>query len=95
MDPKFVANTKIVQSFIQALIQVIDLMQRSNDLAQYYRAKWIEKDPDLEGTNITPEQIAAVNNFINELNALATGTVATVIKSKDCPSHGLESLEED
>jgi len=89
-----VANTKIVQSYIQAMIQVINLLQQSDELAQYYRTKWIEKDPDLEGTNITAAQITAVNNFINELNSLATGSVATVIKSKDAPSHDTKALEE-
>ena len=83
---------KVIQAYIQALNEVVDLVQKADVKAQAYKAKFITSALDLSGTNITQGQINAVNIFINDLNVLANGTVATTIKLKDQPSHGTKSL---
>ena len=88
-----IASGKIVQSYIQALIEVVDLVQKADDVAQYYKSKFVFKNPDLTGTNITQAQINAVNAFLSDINDLATGQVATIVRSKDVPSQGTRSLD--
>ena len=83
---------KVVQAYIQALIEVIDLVQEADVKAQGYKAKFVTAAPDLTGTNITQAQIDSVNTFISDLNGLATGGVSTTVKAKDYPSHGTLSL---
>lgn len=87
-----IANTKIVQAYIQALIEAVILIQQADSVAQKYKTKFIALNPNLTGTNITQAQINAVNNFINDLHSLAVSQVATVVKSKDIPSHGKSLL---
>lgn len=88
-----IANTKIVQAYIQALVSVINQVVSANTLGQTAKAKYVAKNPDLTGTNITEAQITAVNAFLVDLNTLATGGVATTILAKDQPSHGTTALD--
>lgn len=83
---------KIIQAYIQGLKEIVDLVQQADTLAQDYKSKFVNLNPNLAGTNITQGQIDAVNTFVNDLNNLATSTVATTINSKDVPSHGTEAL---
>ncbi len=88
-----ISNTKIVQSYIQLLIKAVELIENADILVQEGKTKFIAKNPDLSGTNITQAQITAVNNFINDLNVLVTSQTATVLKSKNVPSHDTKLLD--
>ena len=83
---------KIVQAYIQALLKVVKKVDEANALAQAYKAKFIALNPDLSNSPLTPAQITAVNNFITSINDISTGTVATIVRSKDHPSHGTGAL---
>lgn len=85
-------NTKIVQSLIQGLIEVADLVEQANTKAQNYKSKYQAINPDLADTNITAAQVTAANAFMSELNTLANSAVVTTLKEKDHPSHGVKSL---
>ena len=88
-----IANTKIIQSYIQGLNEVINLLEQADAKAQEYKAKFIAKNPDLSGTNITQTQIGSVNVFISDLNALVSNAVVSAIKNKTYPSHGTSCLD--
>lgn len=88
-----IANTKIVQAYIQGLVDVVKLVKAADTLGQAIKTKYTTKNPSLVGTNITAAQITAVNTFLTSLNALATGATATTILSKDQPSHGQGALD--
>ena len=86
-------NTKVVQAFIQAVKETADLVVKADVKAQAYKAKWIAKNPDLTGTNLTQVQVNVVNTFITDLHTLAAGAVVTTVQGKDQPSHGTGALE--
>jgi len=86
------ANTKIVQAFIQALVEVTNHVVEADNLAQIYKAKWIALNPNLTGTNLTAAQIAAVNTWITSLNTLRNDVVVTTVQNKSQPSHGTGAL---
>jgi len=83
---------KIVQAMIQALVEVSNIVIKADDVAQGYKTKYQALNPDLSGTNLTAGQLAAVNNFIGDLNALRNSAVVTTVMNKDFPSHGTEAL---
>lgn len=87
------ANTKVVQAYIQGLIEVGELIKKADDLGQSLKTKFVTKNPDLTGTNITSAQITAVNNFLTDLNNLRNSVVVTTVDGKDVPSHGTIALE--
>lgn len=87
------ANTKVVQAYIQGLVDVVRLIQSANTLGQAIKAKYLAKNPSLVGTNITAGQITAVNTFLSDLSTLASSGTATVILTKDQPSHGTGALD--
>ena len=87
------SNTKIVQSYIQGLVEVVKKLQEVNIKATNLKSKFDTKNPDLTGTNITSAQINAVNTFLTNIDSLATGTTATAILNKDQPSHGTQALD--
>lgn len=84
--------TKVVQAYIQGLLKASDLIKQADNLCQELKTKFVTKNLDLTGTNVTPAQITAVNNFITELNNLRNNVVITTIDKKDIPSHGIEAL---
>lgn len=86
------ANTKIVQAFIQAVIEVTNKVIEADNLAQTYKAKWIALNPNLTGTNLTPAQVSVVNTWITSLNNLKNDPVVTVAQNKNQPSHGISAL---
>ena len=86
------ANTKIVQALVQALVEVSDLVIQADTLAQDYKTKWQALNPDLTETNLTPGQVAAINTWITSLNTLRNDVVVTTVQDKDQPSHGTEAL---
>ena len=87
------ANTKIVQAFIEAVKDVTEKVTEANDLAQSYKSKWIALNPDLIGTNLTANQLSVINNFVKELDILANNIVVTTVKNKSIPSHGTGALD--
>ena len=87
-------STKVVQSYIQELIdKVIAPLKEADTNAQALKAKFVAKNPDLTGTNISAANITALNTFISGMNALATGGVVTTLEGKNVPSHGGEALD--
>ena len=88
-----ISKTKIVQAYIQGLVDIVRHIQSANEQAILLKAKFDAKGVDLSGTNITNAQITAVNNFISNLDALATSSVANAIANKDQPSHSLKALD--
>jgi len=87
-----IAKEKVAQALIQGAIEVIDLVQAADTKLDSFVAQFDTKGIDLANTNITDAQLAALRTFKAELNALATGAVATTIKGKDHPSHGTGAL---
>ena len=86
-------KNKVAQALIQGAIEVIDKVQEADALLDDFVAKFDAKGISLNGgTNITTAQLAQLRTFKTDLNALATGNVATTIKSKDHPSHGTDAL---
>ena len=86
------SNTKVVQAYVQAVKEVATAVVKANNIAQGYKDKFVALNPDLTGTNLTAGQQTAVNTFVSDLNALATGAVVTTVSSKDVPSHGTKAL---
>lgn len=85
-------NTKVIQAFIQAVLEVVTLVERADTLAQSYKAKYQAINPDLTGTNLTPAQLSALNTWVQSLHSLAIDAVVTVAKNKTQPSHGTGAL---
>lgn len=88
-----VANTKIIQAYIQGLVSVVEKVQSADVLGQALKAKFLTKNPSLIGTNITQAQINSVNTFLASLNTLANNGVAAAILNKNQPSHGTNALD--
>lgn len=88
-----IADTKKVQAFIQGLVEATKLLKRADDIAQDIKDKFTIHKPSLVEANLTQPQKTAVNIFIQDLHVLAYGQVATVILSKDMPSHGTGALD--
>lgn len=88
-----IADTKKVQAFIQGLVEAINLLQQADGIAQDMKGKFAVHKPDLAAANLTQAQKDAGVGFIGDIHALATGGVATVILSKDMPSHGTKALD--
>ena len=81
------ANTKIVQAYIQSLIEVVNLIDKAKDKANAIKEKFVSLNPSLLGTSITQIQINAINTFIIAINDLANSQVSVVLKTKNQPSH--------
>ena len=88
-----IAKQKVVQSLIQALIEVSDLVIKADDLAQGYKAKFVALNPDLTDTVLTSAQMTAINSFLSDLTALRNNVVVTTVQSKEVPSHGTGALD--
>ncbi len=84
---------KIVQSYIQALLEVSNKLIEANNLASSYKAKFLALNPDLTGTGLSSGQLTAVNTFLSSLNTLANDIVVTTVQSKDVPSQGTKALD--
>lgn len=84
---------KIVQAFIRAVADVAREVIKADNLAQSYKTKWQNLNPDLTGTNLTQAQINAVNAWITALNDLRNSPIVTAALNKDIVSHGAEALD--
>jgi len=87
-----IAKQKIVQAFIQGAIEVVGLVQEADAKLDDFLTRLDAHGIDLTDTNITAAELSAARTFKTTLNDLATGQVATTIKSKDHPSHGTGAL---
>jgi len=83
---------KIVQAFIQAVKDIANKVIEADTLAQSYKAKYIALNPDLTDTNLTSQQVSAVNTWIEALNDLRNDAVVTTVETKDIPTHGVKAL---
>lgn len=88
-----IADSKKVQSFIQGLVEAVKLLRQADVVAQDMKAKFAAHKPNLAGANLTQVEKDATVGFLKDLHSLATGAVATVILSKDMPSHGTGALD--
>jgi len=88
-----VANTKIVQAYVEGLVDVVKILRSANEKAQALKTKFTFKNPDLTGTNVTAAQVTAVNNFISDLSTLSNSAVSTTLLNKNQPSHGTGALD--
>ena len=86
------AKQKVAQALIQGALEVINKVQEADALLDDFVTKFDAKGIALSDTNITRGQLTQLRTFKTDLNGLATGNVATTIKSKDHPSHGTDAL---
>jgi hypothetical protein len=70
-----ISNTKIVQSYIQGLVQIAKQLRQLDQQADLLKSKFDGKSVDLTGTNITSAQLTAVNTFLNNLSSLSDSAV--------------------
>lgn len=77
---------KVVQRYIQGVLEPVDLIEQADALLQCYKVRFVDKNPDLTSTNITQAQINALAIWINDVHAVATSAVVTTLKNKDQPS---------
>ena len=87
-----IAKQKVIQAYIQGLIEVADLLDQAKAKADNYKTLFDAVGLNLDDTNITAAQITSVNTWIADIDAVATSAVATTVKSKDHPSHGTKAL---
>jgi len=82
-----VADTKIVQSAINRLAQILDGMSDITIL----KAEFVAANPDVTGTPLEGNK-AAVNSLLTDIESLAGGAVAVAVKAAVVPSHRGDAL---
>ena len=90
-----IAKQKIVQALIQTVIEADKQFQQGNNLLQTAKTNFQALGIDLNGTNLTVGEVAALIQYINDAQALVDSPVASGAKNKDVPSHSLGVLSAD
>lgn len=87
-----VADTKKVQSFVNQLADVADVVKDSSDTLEALRTAYQTANPDVTGTPLDGN-LAAVNAWINDLTTLANSATATGMIAARVPSHRGKALD--
>ena len=84
---------KIIQSLVQAIIEIDSHVARANTIAQAVKTNYQALGIDPSGTGLTAGQITAINAYFTDIQALVDHAIPAVAKSKDVPSHSAEVLK--
>lgn len=89
-----IADTKKVQSFIQAFLPEIAKIESADTALQALKTEWLAQAPSLTDSNMGIAEAAAANNFLAAVNTLLSdhSAIIATLKAKDMPSHGTKSL---